>query len=340
MTGRSTLVSLLAALMISVSAVHAETRGQLTGGVLHDPPAWFKDSFMEIADDVDEATEEGKHLILFFQTKGCPYCAKMLKESFEPEQMASYIQEHFDVISLSTGGFRDVAFNEDVSFTEMELAEHLNVRATPAVIFLNPDNKQIARVNGYRAPERFKTILDYIQSKAYLSMPLQVYLEENLQKNVYTLRDNRHFQTITDLSSVKGPLMVIFEDSACNDCDLFHDRLLARDDVDEVMDKFTVVRLDTDSDQTIVDVDGSSMTAIELARKHDMFYRPGILVYDDGELLRRNDSLLYSHHFRMGLNYVADKAYEWEDYRTYSERIVEETLASGKDISFSEPDPQ
>lgn len=223
MTRLSAAISLLTTLVFSVSALQAETRGQLTGGVLHDPPGWFKDSFLEIADDVDEAADDGKHLILFFQTKGCPYCAKMLDESFEPEHMASYIQEHFDVISLSTGGFRDVAFNEEISVTEMELADHLNVRATPAVIFLNADNEQIARVNGYRSPERFKTILEYIEEKAYLKQTLQAYLEDNLAKNLYTLRDNRHFQSVSDLSAVKGPMMVIFEDSACNDCDKFHD---------------------------------------------------------------------------------------------------------------------
>lgn len=334
------IIFMALALLFSTISLQAAERGQLTGGILHDPPSWFKDSFLEIADDVDEATDADKHLMLFFQTKGCPYCAKMLTESFEPEDKAGYIQSHFDVISLSTGGFRDIAFNEDVSFTEMELAEYLNVRATPAVIFLNADNEQIARVNGYRAPARFKTILEYIQSKSYETVSLQTYLETNLVKNIYELRDNRHFQNITDLSSIDGPLLVIFEDSACNDCNLFHDRLLARGEVDEVMEKLTVVRLDTDSDQVITDVDGSKTTALELARKHEMSYRPGILVMDKGEILHRYDSLLYSHHFRMGLNFVADRAYEWEDYRTYSERIVEETLASGENVSFSEPDPE
>ena len=331
---------LILTITLSAPGLQAAERGQLTGGVVHNAPDWFKDSFLEIADDAEEAADEGKHLILFFQTKGCPYCHKMLAESFEPEPMTSYIQEHFDVISLSTNGFRDVAFNEEVSYTEMELAEYLEVRATPAIIFLNSDNQQVARVNGYRAPERFKTILEYIQSKSYESMTLQAYLESNLQKDIYTLRDNRHFKDITDLSSVEGPLMVILEDSACNDCNKFHDRLLSRSEVDEVMAKLTVVRLDTDSDTVITDVDGSKITALELARKHEMSYRPGILVYDKGELMRRNDSLLYSHHFRLGLNYIADRAYEWEDYRTYRDRVVEEILASGQDISFSEPDPE
>ncbi len=335
-----TLILMALALLFLTNGLHAAERGILTGGQIHEPPSWFKDSFLEIADDVDEATEEGKHLILFFQTKGCPYCAKMLTESFEPEDKAEYIQAHFDVISLSTGGFRDIAFNEEVSFNEMELAEYLQVRATPAVIFLNEDNEQIARVNGYRAPDRFKTILEYIQSKSYQNVSLQTYLETNLAKNIYTLRANRHFRNITDLSSVDGPLLVIFEDSACNDCNLFHDRLLSLEEVNEVMDKYTVVRLDTDSDQVITNVDGSKTTALELARQHEMSYRPGVLIYDNKELMQRYDSLLYSHHFRMGLNFIADKAYEWEDYRTYSERIVEETLASGQNISFSEPDPE
>ncbi len=335
-----TIIPVVLALIFSSVNLQAAERGELTGGKLHDPPSWFKDSFLEIGDDAEEAGDEGKHLILFFQTKGCPYCSKMLMESFEPEDKAEYIQAHFDVISLSTGGFRDVYFNEEVSVTEMELAEYLNVLATPAVIFLNSDNEQIARVNGYRAPERFKTILAYVESESYKNVSLQTYLEDNLATDLYQLRDNRHFQSINDLSAVKGPMMVILEDSACNDCNMFHDRLLSRSEVDEVMNKYTVIRLDTDSDQVITDIDGSKTTALELARKHEMSYRPGVLIYNEGELKRRYDSLLYSHHFRMGLNFIADKAYEWEDYRTYSARIVEETLASGQDISFSEPDPE
>jgi hypothetical protein len=30
-------------------------------------PGWFKDTFLEIAEDVDEASKQGKHVLLFFQ---------------------------------------------------------------------------------------------------------------------------------------------------------------------------------------------------------------------------------------------------------------------------------
>ncbi len=39
--------------------------GKLTGGVNFETPDWFKDSFLEIASDVEEASEVGKHVLLF-----------------------------------------------------------------------------------------------------------------------------------------------------------------------------------------------------------------------------------------------------------------------------------
>ena len=56
-------------------------RGEVVGGVQHAAPDWFKESFLEIADDVDEASEAGKHVLLFFELNGCPYCDRMLQES-------------------------------------------------------------------------------------------------------------------------------------------------------------------------------------------------------------------------------------------------------------------
>src|SRR5210317_985053 len=91
----------------------SDTRGKITGGVLHPPPAWFKESFLEIADDVDDASEAGKHVLLFFELNGCPYCDRMLSESFETEPLSSYIQQHFDTIAINIQGDREIAFNEE-----------------------------------------------------------------------------------------------------------------------------------------------------------------------------------------------------------------------------------
>jgi thioredoxin-related protein len=36
-------------------------------------PAWFKETFLDIREDVREAAAEGKRLLLYFGQDGCPY---------------------------------------------------------------------------------------------------------------------------------------------------------------------------------------------------------------------------------------------------------------------------
>ena len=134
-------LALLLSLLPSANAAETATRGSITGGVAHEAPGWFKESFLDIADDVDDATDAGKHVLLFFQLNGCPYCDRMLEESFEAEPMSAYIQQHFDTIAINVRGDRDIAFNDEISVTEKELSEILKVAATPAILFLDEDNK-------------------------------------------------------------------------------------------------------------------------------------------------------------------------------------------------------
>ncbi len=327
-------------LCFSLSAIltigNATERGALTGGAPHEAPDWFKESFLDIAEDIDEAGEANKHVMLFFQLNDCPYCDRMLSESFESDPYKSFIQTHFDVIAINVRGDRDIAFNDELEMTEKELSEQLNVFATPAIIFLNASNEQVVRVNGYRASERFQKILDYVSSRAYADMKFVEYIDKNLTESVYTLRDHKLFSTADDLSAVEGPLLVIFENRGCYECTEFHDRLLSREDVVNELAKYTVVRLDTDSSHVITDVDGVKTTTSGLARKHQMTFRPGILIFDEGKLLGRYDSLLYSYHFREGLRYVADGFYKTEDRRSYSQRRLEEQLSAGVNINLAE----
>ena len=320
----------------SASNIAAETskRGKITGGVMHSAPAWFKESFLDIAEDVEEAAGNNKHVLLFFQLNGCPYCDRMLTEIFESEPYKSAAQKRFDVIAINVRGDREIAFNKEVSLTEKKLSEMLKVWATPGIIFLNTENKPVVRVDGYRSPERFSHIMEYVSSKAYETQKLSAYLDQHLKKGVYQLRANPMFKDITDLSSVKGPLALIFEDSQCNDCNEFHDERLANPEVQKEMAAFTVVRLDADSDAEIIDVEGNKTTPAKLVKKLSMTYRPGIVMYADGKLLRRYDSLLFNYHFKEGFRWIGSGAYTTEDYSTYANRRIEEQLEAGVNINL------
>ena len=309
--------------------------GQIIGGAIHEAPEWFKESFLEIQEDVDEATEESKHVLLFFQLNGCPYCDRMLRESFETEPLTGYIKQHFDTIAINVKGDRDIAFNEEISVTEKQLSEILNVRATPAILFLNSDNKTVVRVNGYRAPERFKQVMEYVSTKAYEQGSLTEFLDNKLAKNIYQFRDSKLFKKETDLSTVKGPLALIFEDGSCFDCNELHDKILSKPEVQKELNAFTVIRLRVGSGSVITDLKGNRTTAKSLAKKYDMTYRPGVLLFDQGKLVRRYDSLLFSHHFKEGFRYVSGGYYKTEDYGSYSEKRTEELLSAGIDIDLS-----
>jgi thioredoxin-related protein len=245
----------------SATASEDVARGKVVGGVPHSAPNWFKESFLEIADDVDEASEAGKHVLLFFELNGCPYCDRMLRESFETDPVSSYIQANFDVIAINIQGDREIAFNEEISVSEKKLGEMLKVFSTPALVFLDENNNTITRVNGYRAPQRFQQVLEFVATQAYRNTTLAEHLQAKLERNVYQLRDNDLFSDINDLSSVDGPLMLIFEDGSCYDCVEFHEKILTDPGVRTEIAPYTVLRLNADSAERLLDLYGNETTA-------------------------------------------------------------------------------
>ena len=48
------------------------TPGKYEGAANAKHPAWFKESFLDFGDDIDEATQAGKRLALYFWQPGCP----------------------------------------------------------------------------------------------------------------------------------------------------------------------------------------------------------------------------------------------------------------------------
>jgi hypothetical protein len=68
-----------------------------------------------------------------------------------------------------------------------------------------------------------------------------------------------------------------------------------------------------------------------------MMYRPGVLIFDEGKLLRRHDSLAYPHHFKESLRYVAGGYCRQTDYRSYSRQRTEELLDAGVTVDLGRP---
>ncbi|HPQ94172.1 MAG: thioredoxin fold domain-containing protein [Thiothrix sp.] len=318
------------------AAEAAETRGKVTGGEAYAIPDWFKQSFLDIAEDAEEAGAEGRHVMLFFHLDECPYCSRMLRESFEPEDMKALIQQHFDVIDINIKGDRQVAFDAETSLSEKELSDKLRVRSTPAILFLDGDNQLVVRLDGYRSARRFRHVLDYVSSGAYKDGSLVDFMAGNQQAGLYQLQPDPLFRATRDLSDEKGPLLVLFEDDRCEDCAEFHEKLLAREDIRAELAPYTVVRLDTGSDEPLVDVDGNRTTAGAWAGALKMTYRPGVVIFDQGKEISRSESLLFPFHFKEMVRYVGGGFNRTMTRGEFSDQYREALLSSGVDIDLGE----
>ncbi|MCK7509518.1 MAG: hypothetical protein MZV70_39435 [Desulfobacterales bacterium] len=58
------LLMCIALLAIDASVLAATPAGRVTGGKAHDLPDWFKSSFLNFKDDVDEARKAGRHILV------------------------------------------------------------------------------------------------------------------------------------------------------------------------------------------------------------------------------------------------------------------------------------
>ncbi len=331
----------IAALFLFAAGVQASVdppRGTLHGAVTSVHPDWFKQSFLDIAEDVAEAAEADKHVMLFMYINGCPYCHKMVEENLKHAPYTAFVKEHFDVIALNILGDREIALNEETSLTEKALANKLRVRYTPTIVFLDQQNKTVARINGYRSVEDFKHVLDYVQQKAYRSTSLADYIDR-AKTAVYRFRVHPQLLEAKDLESLTDrPLAVLFEDRGCGDCAALHDGHLSDPAVNALLRGFNFVRLDAQSTDAIVDPDGNATTPRDYARSLGLTYRPGLVLFDRGKEIARIESLLYRFHFTELLRYVGERHYVQypKSFFDYLNVRTAELLDAGQDVNVGE----
>jgi thioredoxin-related protein len=313
--------------------------GKVTGVKHGTHPEWFKESFLDIGEDVSEAARAGRHVILFLELEGCPYCYKMVEENFRNAPYTDFLRQRFDVIALNMRGDREVALDRQTTATEKEISETLKAIYSPTIVFLDHDNRPVARVNGYQNVTDFKVTLDYVAERAYQRTTLEQYRAARAQPRAYAMRPHALIKEVTDLHSVADrPLAVLFEDSACVACDALHDGHLQHPEVLRALEDFTLVRLDSQSDAPIVDVEGKATTMRAYAAKLGVDYWPTIVLFDRGREIVRIASMLYRYHFTGVLEYVGQRHYERypaSPFR-YIDAKTEERLKAGKDVPLAD----
>ena len=124
-------LALAAALALSSPALAVE----LGDDGLHKP-AWLRETFKDLRDDLEEARAEGKRLMLIFEQRGCIYCTEMHEKVFTDPAIEKLIRDHYFVVQLNLFGDVEVTDFDGTALPEKEMAMRWGVMFTPTLIFL------------------------------------------------------------------------------------------------------------------------------------------------------------------------------------------------------------
>jgi len=331
------VIGLLFVSALATPAAAETARGTVTGGIVYALPEWFKSSFLNFRDDVEEARKHGKHVLVFLHLDECPYCARTLQENFRSGERTDLIRKHFDVVAVNIRGDNEVTWIDGSHYIEKTLARYLKVFATPTIVFLGDDGNKVLQLTGYRDPRAFGLALDYVRERRYQNETFAAFLARHEKAAVYTLRDHPQFSKRTDLKGYRQPLAVLVEDRECAECAAFHDKVLNRPDVQAEMSRFLFIRLDADSDQPLVDPEGKATTARRWAKELGLTYRPSFVLFDDGQEIFRLDGRVYHFHFREMLRYVGGRHYQqYTGFNSWFALRREEILREGGTVDFGQ----
>jgi len=309
-----------------------------------DKPTWFKESFLDLREDVEEAAAEGKRLLLYFHQDGCPYCAKLLQDNFADRKISDTTQNHFDVIAINIWGDKSVTNLDGREITEKQFASELRVQFTPSLLFLDEQGKVALRINGYFPPHKFKAALKYVADRHHKRQKFSAYYvaqepgkasgkihhEPFFLPEPLRLGDNRQ--------TSYRPLLVIFEQAQCAACDELHMESFKLQSIITALSNLDVVQLNLRSSDRLQTPDGSEMSAQQWAQSLGVQYAPSMLFFDnEGKEVFRVEAYLKSFHLQAAIDYVVTGAYLHQaNFQRFIQRRADALHAAGFEFDLME----
>ena len=316
------------------TSVRAEEAAEAPAGAHFEIPAWFKNSFLDLRDDVATAAAGKRRLIIYIGQDGCPYCRELLQNNFSQKAIVDYTRKHFDVLAINMWGDAEITDFNGQQLSEKKFAEQLKVQFTPTLLFFDEAGKVVLRVNGYFPPHQLKAALEYVAGhheksggfRAYYNKLSPAAASGSLHSEPYLMKPPYRLAN----RGSKKPLMVLFEQKVCAECDILHADILNHPATPGLMEKFDVVQLDMWGKTPVVTPDGKSLTASDWAKALGVVYAPSVVMFDaNGKEQMRIEAMLKTFHFQSVLEYIASGAYrEQANFQRYIEersRILRET---------------
>jgi len=340
------LLYVLVSATLICSTVNAEetdkSHGNFEGAMDTVYPDWFKLSFMELEEDVAEAAEEGKRLMLLFHQDGCPYCNVFVERNLAQKDIEQSLKTKFDVIEFNMWGDREVVSVGGEIYTEKLFAEALGVQFTPTVLFLTEDGGLSLRLNGYYDPDRFRVALDYVSNKLEKSISFADYVNEQVTVTSNKKLVNREYFTapIDELAKrpedSNKPLLLFFEQGSCSNCETLHNTILTKPESQELLSQFDIYQIDMWGRTPFTTQEGEQTTGREWSKELGVAYAPTLILFAaDGTEVIRSEAYFKSFHTQSILDYVASDAWrEQPSFQRYLSARADHIIEQGNDVNI------
>ncbi len=282
-------------------------------------PDWFKNSFLELSDDINEAVEAGKKgIIVYFGQKHCAYCQALIDKDFGQKDIESYTRKNFDVIPINIWGSNEVTTPDGQVMTEREYALREKANFTPSLIFYNEHGEKALMLRGFYPPYKFRAAMEYVERGYYKEESFRNYMfraNPPPKFEISDMNDEVFFMRppfALDRSRFKAqePLLVFFEQQDCHACDVLHSEPLEFEETKKLLTHFEIVQLDMNSDTPVITPAGQRMTAKQWAAQLNLFYAPTLIAFDErGNEIIRIDSVAHVYRLKSVLEFIVRKTY-------------------------------
>lgn len=286
-------------------------------------PDWFKQTFLDLPDDLRHATKDGKlGLMLYFGQQHCAYCEAMNDNIFEQDDFKAYISKYFDVIPIDVWGKLEVTNLQGKKTSETLFANEVQAQFTPTIIFYNTQGKEMLRLKGYYPPYLFRAALDYLVGGIYKIekfanyiakgnfMPTDASQTKKLSLHQSSLFSSPPFQLQRNQYPASRPLLIIFEQPNCHACNLLHRDILTDGVIYDHLKNFEIIRLNRWEESPLISPSGEKTTANQWANELGIFYTPSFLFFDEkGQPILRVESVIQRIRFHQILKYILQKGY-------------------------------
>jgi thioredoxin-related protein len=282
-------------------------------------PSWFKQSFLELPDDIKEAVDAGKKgIIVYFGQKHCPYCQALIDKDFGQKDIAAYTQKNFDVIPINIWGSNELITPDGQVMTERDYALRENANFTPSLIYYDASGKKALMLRGYYPPYKFRAAMEFVERGYYKEESFRNYMlraDPPPKFEISDMNGEDFFMSppyALDRSRFKAqePLLVFFEQQDCHACDVLHSDPLEFSDTQQLLTHFEIVQLDINSDTPVITPDGQKITAKQWAEQLNLFYTPTLIAFDErGAEIIRIDSVAHVYRLKSVLEFIVNKTY-------------------------------